>query len=116
MFCSRLFVTLSPKPINIRAQKPKEMKKTVIIATIALAFATGASAAENVKGSIHADQAGAKINREIYGQFSEHLGTCIYGGLWVGENSQIPNIKGYRKDLLYDGQKQTRIQSKIDRM
>ena len=75
------------------------MKKTVIIATIALAFATGASAAENVKGSIHADQAGAKINREIYGQFSEHLGTCIYGGLWVGENSQIPNIKGYRKDV-----------------
>lgn len=39
------------------------------------------------------------INKEIYGQFAEHLGTCIYGGLWVGEDSSIPNIKGYRKDV-----------------
>lgn len=40
------------------------------------------------------------IEREIYGQFSEHLGTCIYGGLWVGENSPIPNQNGYRLDVL----------------
>ena len=75
------------------------MKKLLFCATIALAFATGAMAAENVKATVHADKAGAKINREIYGQFSEHLGSCIYGGLWVGENSQIPNINGYRKDV-----------------
>ena len=37
--------------------------------------------------------------RKFYGQFAEHLGTCIYGGLWVGENSDIPNIKGYRTDV-----------------
>ena len=75
------------------------MKKFIFSATIALAFATSASAAETVKATVHADQAGAKINKEIYGQFSEHLGSCIYGGLWVGENSQIPNINGYRKDV-----------------
>ena len=75
------------------------MKKLFICATIALAFATGATAADQVKATIHADKAGAKINKEIYGQFSEHLGSCIYGGLWVGENSQIPNINGYRKDV-----------------
>ena len=40
------------------------------------------------------------INREIYGQFSEHLGTCIYDGLYVGEESDIPNTKGVRNDLL----------------
>lgn len=40
------------------------------------------------------------IAKEIYGHFSEHLGTCIYGGLWVGEDSDIPNIKGYRTDVL----------------
>lgn len=40
------------------------------------------------------------IEKEIYGQFSEHLGTCIYGGLWVGENSPIPNQNGYRLDVL----------------
>ena len=66
--------------------------------TIAL-FSLPMTAAENVKATVHADKAGAKINREIYGQFSEHLGSCIYGGLWVGENSQIPNINGYRKDV-----------------
>ncbi|WP_290121282.1 alpha-L-arabinofuranosidase C-terminal domain-containing protein [uncultured Duncaniella sp.] len=40
------------------------------------------------------------IPAEIYGQFAEHLGTCIYGGLWVGENSPIPNTSGYRNDVL----------------
>ena len=75
------------------------MRKTIISATIAMAFALTATAAENVKATIHANEPGAKINREIYGQFSEHLGSCIYGGLWVGENSPIPNIKGYRKDV-----------------
>lgn len=39
------------------------------------------------------------IAKEIYGQFSEHLGSCIYGGLWVGPDSDIPNINGYRKDV-----------------
>ena len=40
------------------------------------------------------------IQKEIYGQFAEHLGTCIYGGLWVGEDSDIPNTRGYRNDVL----------------
>ena len=75
------------------------MRRKIVFATIALAFTATASAADNVKATIHADKPGAKINREIYGQFSEHLGSCIYGGLWVGENSQIPNINGYRKDV-----------------
>jgi len=39
------------------------------------------------------------IHKEIYGQFAEHLGRCIYGGIWVGEDSPIPNINGYRKDV-----------------
>ena len=39
------------------------------------------------------------IPKEIHGQFSEHLGTCIYGGLWVGPDSDIPNINGYRADV-----------------
>ena len=40
------------------------------------------------------------IQKEIYGQFAEHLGTCIYGGLWVGPESDIPNQNGYRLDVL----------------
>ncbi|MGB8371062.1 MAG: alpha-N-arabinofuranosidase [Limisphaerales bacterium] len=49
---------------------------------------------------IHADQPGAEISRNIYGQFSEHLGHCIYGGIWVGEDSPIPNTRGIRNDVV----------------
>src|SRR6476620_5164945 len=37
------------------------------------------------------------IRPELHGHFAEHLGSCIYGGLWVGLNSPIPNIRGHRK-------------------
>ena len=40
------------------------------------------------------------INKEIYGHFSEHLGRCIYEGLFVGEDSSIPNTKGMRNDVI----------------
>lgn len=40
------------------------------------------------------------LDRRCYGQFIEHLGECIYGGIWVGENSKIPNEKGFRLDVL----------------
>ncbi len=40
------------------------------------------------------------IQKEIYGQFAEHLGSCIYGGIWVGPESSIPNTNGYRNDVL----------------
>ncbi|MCR4588578.1 MAG: alpha-N-arabinofuranosidase [Lachnospiraceae bacterium] len=40
------------------------------------------------------------INPELQGQFSEHLGRCIYEGLYVGEKSKIPNVKGMRKDVV----------------
>ncbi len=49
---------------------------------------------------IHADKPGAVINRNIYGEFSEHLGRCIYGGVWVGEDSSIPNTRGVRNDVV----------------
>jgi alpha-N-arabinofuranosidase len=41
-----------------------------------------------------------KISRHIYGHFAEHLGRCIYGGVWVGENTTIPNTSGIRNDIL----------------
>jgi len=49
---------------------------------------------------INAAAAGAKINRHIYGHFSEHLGRCIYGGYWVGQDSSIPNVRGIRADVV----------------
>lgn len=50
--------------------------------------------------SLDAAHTGPVINRNIYGHFSEHLGRCIYEGIWVGEDSSIPNTKGYRNDVL----------------
>jgi alpha-N-arabinofuranosidase len=41
-----------------------------------------------------------KINKNLYGQFSEHLGNGIYGGIWVGEHSKIPNTHGLRIDVV----------------
>lgn len=41
-----------------------------------------------------------RINKNIYGHFAEHLGRCIYDGIWVGPDSDIPNVDGYRKDVL----------------
>ena len=40
------------------------------------------------------------IAPEIYGHFSEHIGGVFYDGLWVGKDSKIPNINGFRKDLV----------------
>lgn len=40
------------------------------------------------------------INKNIYGNFSEHLGRCIYGGIYVGSDSSIPNENGMRKDIV----------------
>jgi alpha-N-arabinofuranosidase len=49
---------------------------------------------------LKADQLGPVVNRNIYGHFSEHLGHCIYEGIWVGENSPIPNTRGIRNDVV----------------
>ena len=50
--------------------------------------------------TLHTDQAETKINKEIYGHFAEHLGRCIYGGIYVGENSDISNTRGFRDDVI----------------
>jgi len=49
---------------------------------------------------INADFGRETISPYIYGHFCEHLGRCIYGGFWVGENSSIPNVRGIRKDVV----------------
>ena len=43
---------------------------------------------------------GAVINKNLYGHFSEHLGRCIYNGMFVGKDSPIPNVNGMRTDVV----------------
>ncbi len=57
---------------------------------------------------VRADVAKDTISRYIYGQFSEHLGRCIDGGIWVGENSTIHNTRGIRNDVV-DALKKIRV-------
>jgi alpha-N-arabinofuranosidase len=69
-------------------------------------FATGflaaslALAAPPVKLTIDAAKPGPVISKYVYGQFAEHLGTGIYGGLWVGPDSHIPNTRGWQRDVV----------------
>lgn len=49
---------------------------------------------------INPNQKISRINKEIYGHFAEHLGRCIYDGIYVGENSKIPNVNGMRCDVV----------------
>lgn len=49
---------------------------------------------------IDLDLLGATISRHVYGHFAEHLGRCIYGGFWVGEDSPVPNLRGIRLDVV----------------
>ena len=75
------------------------MKRTTIL-SLALLLSMPTMAQRTTSISLNPAEAKDKINKEIYGQFAEHLGTCIYGGLWVGPESSIPNTNGYRNDVL----------------
>jgi len=66
----------------------------------ALAFTGPGMAAEKVHLSVDASKPGAKIDRNIFGQFAEHLGHGIYEGIWVGQDSTIPNTRGIRNDVV----------------
>jgi len=71
----------------------------LVLASLGL-MAAGAFAAEKVEVVIDAQKPGPVINKNVYGQFAEHLGAGIYGGLWVGPDSRIPNTKGWRNDVV----------------
>jgi alpha-N-arabinofuranosidase len=53
-----------------------------------------------VPAVVNVDLEGPKISRHVYGHFAEHLGRCIYGGFYVGEDSDLPNEGGIRLDVV----------------
>jgi alpha-N-arabinofuranosidase len=65
-----------------------------------LALTSSAIAADKIELTIDATKTGAKIDRNIFGQFAEHLGHGIYDGIWVGPDSPIPNTRGIRNDVV----------------
>jgi alpha-L-arabinofuranosidase len=67
---------------------------------LGVAAAAPAIAADKVEMSVDASKPGARIDRNIFGQFAEHLGYGVYEGLWVGPDSKIPNTRGIRNDVV----------------
>jgi alpha-N-arabinofuranosidase len=65
-----------------------------------IAITTPIVAAQKVELSVDVSQTGAKIDRNLFGQFAEHLGHGIYEGIWVGPDSTIPNTRGIRNDVV----------------
>lgn len=49
---------------------------------------------------VHPHDEIASIDPSVYGHFAEHLGRCIYGGLWVGEDAAIATEGGVRTDTV----------------
>ncbi len=73
--------------------------RTSAAATIATLLPRGVFSATSAakKAVIHADNEIGTVRPEFHSHFAEHLGSCTYGGIWVGKNSPIPNIDGFRK-------------------
>jgi len=59
-----------------------------------------AADAESAVLTLDASHPGAVINPNLYGQFTEHLGRCVYEGIWVEPDSKIPNVRGIRSDVV----------------
>jgi alpha-N-arabinofuranosidase len=55
---------------------------------------------QTVSGVVDVDVPGDRISRHVYGHFAEHLGRCIYGGIFVGPDSDVPNVDGIRADVV----------------
>ncbi|MGJ5640683.1 alpha-N-arabinofuranosidase [Formosa sp. S-31] len=77
-------------------------RKNVIVALLGITLGMSqVSVAQNHVDVKLKEQADApEISRHIYGHFAEHLGRCIYGGFYVGEDSSIPNTNGVRNDII----------------
>jgi alpha-N-arabinofuranosidase len=81
--------------VNIR------FRQTFISSTATLLLGLSSTAfAENLELAVHTDRPGDTISPYLYGQFAEHLGRGIYEGIWVGEDSEIPNTRGFRDDVI----------------
>src|SRR5690349_19008748 len=79
---------------------PKKILLAIVAALSCAAHAAPKPEPVSAQLTIRADQPGPTIDANLYGQFMEHLGRNVYEGIWVGEDSKIPNTRGYRNDVL----------------
>lgn len=87
---------------------PHTLKKVTLLVVLLLLItltaigdvATPFTAPAKVELTIDVSKRGPKIDRNIFGQFAEHLGHGVYDGIWVGPKSAIPNTRGIRNDVV----------------
>src|SRR3954465_7407182 len=84
----------------VSLQRSRSVTRCVNLAVLSFAFVVSAIAADKVELLVDTSKTGAKIDRNIFGQFAEHLGHGIYEGVWVGADSKIPNTRGIRNDVV----------------
>ena len=90
------------KQATQKAFAPPILRRAIILA-LALMITGGTAPfalAQKVQLSVDVSQVGAKIDRNLFGQFAEHLGHGVYDGIWVGPDSAIPNTRGIRNDVV----------------
>ncbi len=78
----------------------RSVSRFVLVVFLSFLVTATAAVAQKIEFSIDASKPGAKIDRNIFGQFAEHLGHGVYEGIWVGPDSSIPNTRGIRKDVV----------------
>src|SRR5258708_2758785 len=98
LFLRRCFAL--PLMILTQMASPLVCPLLVTLALISIALTAPAAAAQKVQISVDVSKTGSKIDRNIFGQFAEHLGHGIYEGVWVGPDSRIPNTRGIRNDVV----------------
>ena len=77
------------------------MKNFHLVILVAGLFSAAPVYSQQTTVTLHSGEAKVTINKNIYGHFAEHLGHCIYDGIYVGDtNKVIPNTEGVRNDII----------------
>jgi alpha-L-arabinofuranosidase len=84
----------------LQAGSPLVRSLLASLTLLAVAMAAPVAAAQKVALFIDVSKPGPKIDRNLFGQFAEHLGHGVYEGIWVGPDSKIPNTRGIRNDVV----------------
>jgi len=87
-------------PFRVLARRASLLLRGFLLGLAVIALISPAAPADTLELSVDASKPGPTISRNIFGQFAEHLGHGIYGGIWVGPNSTIPNTRGIRNDVV----------------
>jgi alpha-N-arabinofuranosidase len=95
-----LFANLENHMIFVSAPRLRTFASLVLFGFIFLSPNSPVFPQEKVQLSIDTAKPGPKIDRNIFGQFAEHLGYGVYEGIWVGPDSKIPNTRGVRNDVV----------------